>query len=946
MEVPSNIALLGNYGVGKIADAGVSVANGRVDRHWQTVVPEKWTGETKLRKIEGYMLDSDFFIDRFNLKFVEFGNWMNQQDRQNYLYNTAISFDDLAKVFGISPDEIGLQKNLSMAFGARGQSKALAHFERLNSAIINLTKVNGRKGVLAHEYGHAFDNLIALAIFGDIRFVSGDTTRKNVDQNILKNGNQFEKWFELFFQALYYKDDGTKTSFYNKMVMADSEYWESRIEIWARFFEQYISYKQRDSQEQNQFLCRPFKYYLKSKVYIPLTEFKAALPFAEKIIKNGLKLLLNKSNKITSHGVNKDYLPEHQQAQLRPKNRVKAASFPGHKKGDQMALFNGILGATEVLSQNGGTDYNGYVANYKVLDSYDHLINKATNKTFLYKKGGLDETIDAIKMVIAKYYKQVEKLSHHLKASTTEQTAFNTWHFIKTYIKYDFDLAGMEEIRTPARTWYDRAFRSDCEDMAIFAGSIFKNLGIDFSLTIVGFRGTDFYQHIYVTVKSNGNNRIGATDQFGNKEIVIDGVMAKYGIHPDNIVRRMDINILGRTQSSAIGALGGTQLKDNYTLLILNSIESMKNELSLVKSNSEANAIHKELRKARYMVMLNGTPEREVMMHLMHVVDDVDEFTGNITFKKEANLVNIANYLEQANDILDTQVSLDGFFSKIGDAIKGAANNVGDFLEKNIKSAAKDIGKAADKIKDVVIRFNPATIIIRNAFLGLMNVNFLKLAAKIGYGYVSIPDARARGYNQAEFIKAYQRTKEVEKIFEKFGGKKSNLKAAVKKGAARNNVTFSGTSGNGLGEVDVEALLKIAGPIIAIVVDLFKGAKSPDKNESDEKTDKEKEQEKSILDKGKDLFSKYGGDFTDFVAQYTGGSNSGGSGSGGGNSSGGNSGGNNSNNNNNNNSGGGNDGSGDGGGNDDDESGTPAWVMPVVLTTLAAGGLFLYNRNK
>ena len=205
------------------------------------------------------MVDSDFFIDRFNLKFVEYGNWMNQQDRQNYLYNTSISFDDLARILGIEPDEIGLQKNLSMAFGARGQSKALAHFEQLNSAIINLTKNNGKKGVLAHEYGHAFDNLIGLAIFGDIRFVSGDTTRKYVDKDLLKNGNQFQKWFELFFQALYYKSDGSRTTFYKKMVAVDSEYWENRIEIWARYFEQYISYQQRELNEENKFLCRPLK---------------------------------------------------------------------------------------------------------------------------------------------------------------------------------------------------------------------------------------------------------------------------------------------------------------------------------------------------------------------------------------------------------------------------------------------------------------------------------------------------------------------------------------------------------------------------------------------------------------------------------------------------------------------------------------------------------------
>jgi hypothetical protein len=45
-----------------------------------------------------------------------------------------------------------------MAFGARGKARALAHYEPANK-VINMTKYGGA-GSLAHEWGHALDNIM------------------------------------------------------------------------------------------------------------------------------------------------------------------------------------------------------------------------------------------------------------------------------------------------------------------------------------------------------------------------------------------------------------------------------------------------------------------------------------------------------------------------------------------------------------------------------------------------------------------------------------------------------------------------------------------------------------------------------------------------------------------------------------------------------------------
>lgn len=94
----------------------------------------------------------------FNFKGGEFGNWLNENDRQqslNYGYDALL---DLSKALSISPTDISLGGRLSIAFGSRGSGDALAHYEP-NREVINLTKMKGA-GSLAHEWGHALDDII------------------------------------------------------------------------------------------------------------------------------------------------------------------------------------------------------------------------------------------------------------------------------------------------------------------------------------------------------------------------------------------------------------------------------------------------------------------------------------------------------------------------------------------------------------------------------------------------------------------------------------------------------------------------------------------------------------------------------------------------------------------------------------------------------------------
>ncbi|HBH37994.1 MAG TPA: hypothetical protein DDX06_06355, partial [Curvibacter sp.] len=98
------------------------------------------------------------FMQAFGFRGVEFGNWNNQDERQELMNEAYDGLMDLADVMGIPPKAISLNGDLALAFGARGHglSGARAHYEP-DRAVMNLTKMKGA-GALAHEWFHALDH--------------------------------------------------------------------------------------------------------------------------------------------------------------------------------------------------------------------------------------------------------------------------------------------------------------------------------------------------------------------------------------------------------------------------------------------------------------------------------------------------------------------------------------------------------------------------------------------------------------------------------------------------------------------------------------------------------------------------------------------------------------------------------------------------------------------
>lgn len=98
------------------------------------------------------------FLDTFGFRGVEFGNWNNQEERQEVMNHAYDGLLDLAEILNVPPRALSLNGELALAFGSRGQglSGARAHYER-DYGVINLTKMSGA-GSLAHEWFHSLDH--------------------------------------------------------------------------------------------------------------------------------------------------------------------------------------------------------------------------------------------------------------------------------------------------------------------------------------------------------------------------------------------------------------------------------------------------------------------------------------------------------------------------------------------------------------------------------------------------------------------------------------------------------------------------------------------------------------------------------------------------------------------------------------------------------------------
>lgn len=198
----------------------------------------------------GKDVGAEEFRDTFGFRGVEFGNWVEQEKRQNDINDAYDGLMDLAKILDIPPKSISLNSELGIAFGARGRggkSAPKAHYEP-GKIVINLTKKDGA-GSLAHEWFHGLDNYFS-RMRGERSSYLTDRPYELMDKSVRK---EMVARFKEVMTAIKGSDlpkraavlDGRKSK----------PYWATDVEMAARSFESYVIGRLSDNDVSNDYLA-------------------------------------------------------------------------------------------------------------------------------------------------------------------------------------------------------------------------------------------------------------------------------------------------------------------------------------------------------------------------------------------------------------------------------------------------------------------------------------------------------------------------------------------------------------------------------------------------------------------------------------------------------------------------------------------------------------------
>jgi hypothetical protein len=246
-----------------IKDTNLGVSEGgRIDEYWKRTGYEKLYGKwTERTDVTIQNVDQQAIATEYQLRGFEYGNWMNQQNRFDFLAATIYSLADMAKIMGTK--NIGFDGTVGIGFGARGMGAANAHFEP-GSFMINLTKMRGH-GSFAHEYGHAIDYFFGTFVDQSKEsraLTGGDTTATTFD---IPEKNSLRYLAQKIVATYIWQGSGDevfdgkeKTQSYLRLEDAkgDLVYWFRRNELFARAFEQYVQNKISAAGVKNTFLAK------------------------------------------------------------------------------------------------------------------------------------------------------------------------------------------------------------------------------------------------------------------------------------------------------------------------------------------------------------------------------------------------------------------------------------------------------------------------------------------------------------------------------------------------------------------------------------------------------------------------------------------------------------------------------------------------------------------
>ena len=188
---------------------------------------------------DGQDITAENLMAEFGLRGIQFGNALPQSQRQELLNSAFDALADLADVIGMQRRWIGLG-GIALAFAARGQGKAMAHYEPGLRAI-NLTREKGA-GSLAHEWAHGLDHRLAkkMTVYATYYSTSLDSFHKT---DLSERQYDIAKAIKNIVMFIKNKDKTSDYFIQSRKISwqrGTGNYWHQTEEMFARGFEAYL----------------------------------------------------------------------------------------------------------------------------------------------------------------------------------------------------------------------------------------------------------------------------------------------------------------------------------------------------------------------------------------------------------------------------------------------------------------------------------------------------------------------------------------------------------------------------------------------------------------------------------------------------------------------------------------------------------------------------------
>ena len=213
---------------------------------------------------------------------------------------------------------------------------------------------------------------------------------------------------------------------------------------------------------------------------------------------------------------------------------------------------------------------------------YSKFLPKSTCQTSNLGNGEntIAEGVNFMAQKVKEWAHQTEKLTKALGLHKILQekgipaTVAVVYGFLYTHIQYSADWQ-MQNLRSPACSWYARKLGIDCKSYSIFAACILENLGLNYSIRRVKQPGShpDLWSHVYIAVPLDQTSD--TQQQLDEKKyLVIDATK-----HENSEVAYLDKHdtIMQKHKYVAMNAATGTVANASIPAKVKNSLLQLKN---------------------------------------------------------------------------------------------------------------------------------------------------------------------------------------------------------------------------------------------------------------------------------------------------------------------------------------------------------------------------------